>query len=63
MLGWNTKTTKRERAILNTLKIGTPIVVVIIWQICGNLGWINASVLPAPCRLLRYLTAGLKAER
>lgn len=61
MLGWKTKTTKKERAILNALKIGTPIVVVIIWQICGNLGWINASVLPAPWSIIEVFISRLKS--
>lgn len=37
-----------ERTVLNVLRFGTPVAVVALWQFFSTIGWINASVLPAP---------------
>ena len=48
---------KRRRASLRAIALGSalPVLVLAIWQLAGNLGWIDAFFLPTPAAILESL--------
>ncbi len=50
---WYHKDSKKETILHNILKFCTPVAVVVLWQLFSAVGWINASVLPAPLAIMK----------